>query len=293
MTQVRKMQVIDLPRDVTALADPAAGLPERERAELRAALLRLRRGRGLLVRVADLLGAGLSGAGGLASRGLAMTMRHASGPRLPSRLRGIAEAALARAFDLAVLGMEGRSAHSSSRLERALGDGRLARTAVTVSGAVGGLYGLAGFVPDAGFTTLAIMREIARIAREEGEDLSDEDARAACLQVFALGPREAEGESDLSYFSARLVLQGSPVVALLQQAATRYGLALSEKFAAQAVPVAGALCGAALNNAFMSHYRDLARAHFTIRRLERLRGTELVRGAAGEIEAELAGRAFP
>lgn len=259
-------------------------LPPEAEAELAAALGRLRRGQGLLVRLADLVGGVLSSAGGRAARGVLSAIGGAPGAnpgaRLPARLRGVVEAALARAFDVAVLGLE--------RSSRAPRRGRAARAAVTASGAASGLLGMAGFLPDAGFTTLVLMREIARIAREEGEDLTSDDARRACLEVFLLAsPRElsdeAGGEPELSYFSARLLLQGRPVMALIEQAASRYGLVLSNRFAAGAVPVAGALCGAALNNAFMGHYRELARAHFTIRRLERGYGAASVRAAAGRI----------
>ncbi|NVN41488.1 EcsC family protein, partial [Ameyamaea chiangmaiensis] len=153
--------------------------------------------------------------------------------------------------------------------------GHAAQAAVVVSGAVGGFSGVAGLVPDVSFTTLTIMREIARIAREEGEDLSTEDGRRACLEVFALrsfaGPRDGE-ESEIGFFSARTVLRGRPVVMLVSEVAAHYGLGLSRKFALQMMPVAGALCGASLNAAFLSHYRALARAHFTIRRLERAHG---------------------
>ena len=78
------------------------------------------------------------------------------------------------------------------------------------------------------------------------------------------------------------------MVMLVTEVAARYGVTLSQKFALQAVPIAGALTGAALNAAFLAHYQDLAQAHFTIRRLERLHGAEAVRDAAQEIRAELA-----
>ena len=58
-------------------------------------------------------------------------------------------------------------------------------------------------------------------------------------------------------------------------------MVLGEKFSAQAVPLAGAVAGAALNAAFLDHYRNLATAHFTIRRLERAYGRDTVRLAAG------------
>ena len=149
---------------------------------------------------------------------------------------------------------------------------------------------MGGLLPDIGFTTMAIMREIARIAREEGEDLSTPDARRACLEVFALKPVSlASTESELGYFSARAVLRGRPVVMLLSEVASHYGLALSRKVALQMMPIAGALCGASLNAAFLAHYRSLARAHFTIRRLERQHGGE-VREAVESIRSSLAER---
>ena len=45
--------------------------------------------------------------------------------------------------------------------------------------------------------------------------------------------------------SGRAVLRGRPVVMLLSEVASHYGLALSRKVALQMMPVAGALCGAA------------------------------------------------
>ena len=39
------------------------------------------------------------------------------------------------------------------------------------------------------------------------------------------------------------------------------------------------MTGAGINAAFMDHYQILARGHFTVRRLERLYGPDLVRAA--------------
>lgn len=265
--------------DTTAMT--TTGLPAPAGDALREALERLEAGRGLVVRVADLMGGALGRATRMGVRGLGVPAP------LQSRMRGVAEAALARAYDVAILGLD----LTEGDPRRA---GLLRRAAVMVSGAAGGFAGMAGFLPDATVTTLSIMREIAAVAREEGEDLSGLSARRACLEVFALrGPGEAggdaaAGESELGYFSARLLMQGRPMVMLVAEVAARYGVTLSQKFALQAVPIAGALTGAALNAAFLAHYRDLARAHFTIRRLERLHGAEAVRDAAAEIRAGFA-----
>jgi hypothetical protein len=47
--------------------------------------------------------------------------------------------------------------------------------------------------------------------------------------------------------------------------------------AAQALPVVGALGGAAVNYAFIEHFQDVARGHFTVRRLERLCSKDVIR----------------
>ncbi len=262
------------------------GLSPLARAELQRVLEQLESGRGVLVRLADLMGGAVGQATRLGARGLGLA------PGLQLKLRGMAESAISRAFDVAVLGLKQpvTGAGLASTVQRARWRDHLTQGAVTVSGALGGFAGFGGLLPDIGFTTLAIMREIARIAREEGEDLSTPDARRACLEVFALRPIEAsEEQSELGYFSARAVLRGRPVVMLLSEVASHYGLALSRKISLQMMPVAGALCGASLNAAFLGHYRSLARAHFTIRRLERLHG-DGVREAVEAIRNNLAER---
>jgi EcsC protein family len=45
------------------------------------------------------------------------------------------------------------------------------------------------------------------------------------------------------------------------------------------VPVIGAFGGAAVNYAFIDHFQEIARAHFTVRRLERRYGKDVVRMA--------------
>jgi hypothetical protein len=47
--------------------------------------------------------------------------------------------------------------------------------------------------------------------------------------------------------------------------------------AAQTVPVVGALGGAAVNYAFIQHFQEVARGHFTVRRLEGAHGKDVVR----------------
>jgi hypothetical protein len=44
---------------------------------------------------------------------------------------------------------------------------------------------------------------------------------------------------------------------------------VSEKLAAQSIPIIGAFGGATINLLFISYFQDLAHAHFSLRRLER------------------------
>jgi hypothetical protein len=54
-------------------------------------------------------------------------------------------------------------------------------------------------------------------------------------------------------------------------------LVVTQKVAAQALPVVGALGGAAVNYAFIEHFQDVARGHLTVRRLERVYGKDRIR----------------
>ena len=170
------------------------------------------------------------------------------------------------------------------------------KAAAVASGAVGGAFGLPALAIELPLSTTILMRSIADIARSEGEDLSDPEALLACVEVFALGGREP-GESTLegNYFAVRAALAQSVnesarfllhaglggetapiVVRALSQIAARFGIAVSEKVAAQATPILGAVGGAAINAAFAEHFQTLARAHFIVRRLERRHGAEAV-----------------
>ncbi|WP_161790546.1 EcsC family protein, partial [Inquilinus limosus] len=64
---------------------------------------------------------------------------------------------------------------------------------------------------------------------------------------------------------------------LVSMVAARFSGPVLLKLSAQAAPVLGAAAGAAVNLAFLEHFRRLARAHFTVRRLERTHGPAAVR----------------
>ena len=73
------------------------------------------------------------------------------------------------------------------------------------------------------------------------------------------------------------------LVRLILAVAERFSIAVTEKAAAQAVPVLGAIGGALINTVFMDHFQDMARGHFTIRRLEAELGEEEVKAKYQEL----------
>jgi hypothetical protein len=69
----------------------------------------------------------------------------------------------------------------------------------------------------------------------------------------------------------------------MSQFAARFGFVVSQKAAAQAVPIIGAVSGAAINLAFTEHFQTMARGHFVMRRLERVYKPVLVRAEYARI----------
>jgi hypothetical protein len=182
------------------------------------------------------------------------------------------------------------------------------RALAAASGAIGGALGLATLAVELPVSTTIMLRAIADIARREGEDLTDPEAALACVQVFALGGRGSISLADSGYFAVRgalartmteatrvLVQRGladETTPALLRfaaQVASRFGIVVSQKAAAQAVPIVGALGGAAINAAFLDHFQTVASGHFTVRRLERVYGREAVEAAYEAERARLDG----
>ena len=75
-----------------------------------------------------------------------------------------------------------------------------------------------------------------------------------------------------------VIREGAPILLkFVTQVATRFGVVVTQKVATQALPVVGALGGAAINYAFIEHFRDVARGHFRVRRLERIYGKAKIR----------------
>jgi EcsC protein family len=238
--------------------------------------------------------------------------------RLPESVHGhvnsAAEMALRKALDVALKTLDTEPADSPWNTTH--------KVAVTLTGVAGGMFGAPALVAELPVTTAIMLRSIADIARSKGEDLSDPEVRLSCLEVFALGSggdetpdelvetvaRQTEAEESLlraSYFATRAALAqqvtvavrslakgataegGSVLTKLISRIAARFGIAVSEKAAAQAVPIVGAIGGGLVNVVFMDHFQDTAEAHFSVRKLERLHGYQVVRAEYERIMREL------
>ncbi|HEY2397322.1 MAG TPA: EcsC family protein, partial [Rudaea sp.] len=85
-----------------------------------------------------------------------------------------------------------------------------------------------------------------------------------------------------------IVSEGAPVlVRFVSLIASRFGTIVTQKLATQALPVIGGLGGAAVNYIFIDHFQEVARAHFTVRRLERIYGERIVRAAYEKLKGEM------
>jgi EcsC protein family len=200
---------------------------------------------------------------------------------LEARVTRTIEAALQRALALAI---------------RSLGDKHMGTAALAgASGAVSGFFGPAALAVELPVATTLILRSIAEVARRHGEDLASLETRLQCIAVLGLDAKGARNGADAGYFAARATLSrliadatttfvergaaagAAPSVnAIAASVAPRFGLVVSERAAATALPALGALGGATLNMLFVRHFQRIAHGHFTIRRLERLYGAEAV-----------------
>lgn len=236
----------------------------------------------------------------LEARSFAMTIASKAGmpvEALLRRLPGRAQESIGGAVNKALE----QCLHVALRLGKtnsaSLRSKRTHTVATAFTGAMGGFFGLPGLAFELPVTTTVMLHSIAEIARSQGEDLSQPESALACLEVLALGPKGAPGEAlESAYYATRAALaqvtrdaaayiarkglakESAPaLVSFMARIAARFGLEVSEKAAAQLVPVAGAAGGLALNVLFIEHFQRVAEGHFAIRRLERKYGSELVR----------------
>jgi hypothetical protein len=214
-------------------------------------------------------------------------------------LPGKASAAVSKATTIAVRKALVFAVSTMGKRHRGAPSKWIHRAAAAGSGGVGGFFGLPGLAVELPISTVIMLRAIADIARSEGEDVGSLECQLACVEVFALGgPGPADNASETAYYAARIGLakalteaaeyiaakgmteEGAPVVLrLIARIAARFDVVVSEKVAAQAVPIVGAASGVAINVLFVNSFQRAASGHFTVRRLERKYGPDIVKSA--------------
>jgi hypothetical protein len=210
--------------------------------------------------------------------------------RLPEdwnrKIAQITRAALLKGLEFAVLTMgKTRPKKSQNWLHKAL---------VVGSGVAGGAVGFASLPLELPVSTAIILRSIADIARSEGHDVSLLEVRLSCLEVLALGGRNARDDhAETGYWAIRAVLakhiekaaayiaergiadEGAPpLVRLITAIASRFSIAVTEEAAAKLLPVVGAVTGGTINYLFMHHFQEMARGHFIVKRIEKTYGAK-------------------
>jgi len=224
------------------------------------------------------------------------------------RIHGAVEAALFKSAQAALWSMDNTPGKAAST--------RWHKVAAATTGALGGAFGFTALFLELPVSTTIMMRSVADVARSEGFDLSEMGTRHACLEVFALGGNSGQDDaSETGYyitrgFTAEVMRHLSAELAgaaaggggvmigltpkeagkwlakIVEKVAARFGVVVTEKFAAQAVPIIGAVAGATLNTMFTDYYQDMARGHFIVRRLEKQYGYETVRAAYNQLAGE-------
>ena len=167
---------------------------------------------------------------------------------------------------------------------------------VTASGAIGGV-GIVTLFLELPVTTVLMLRAVADIAKDEGEDYNQFETKITSLESFALGGNFVDDQTgETGYYAIRNILHkpleesskyiaqkgmagmGAPfAVQLFAKIGARYQTIIAAQTAAKAIPIAGAVTGALINVVFIDFFQDKARGHFIVKRLEKKYGEETIR----------------
>lgn len=200
----------------------------------------------------------------------------------------ITKTALLKATEAALFTMKDTPCEKSSNIWHTI--------AVATTGGIAGFFGLPAISIELPISTTIMLRSIADIARSQKEEVFTNEAKLECINVFALGgPSSSDDASESGYFVVRTALahsvtealeyigkrgiieEGAPaLIRFIVQVSERFSIQVTEKIAAQAIPAIGAVGGSLINTLFINHFQDMARGHFTVRRLERKYGKEMI-----------------
>lgn len=235
----------------------AVPLDDDARARIAALALRQRKANGVLMKAINFVG-------GQVEDGLKMLPKP-----LRDQLNEVTRNALRRSYDIA--------ARSRGGMGQRFGSDQSHRIIGTLSGAIGGFGGLPTALAELPVATTLIFRAVLHVAAAYGEDPASDETRMECLAVFGSGgPGSADDGVDTAFIGARLSLSGAAVNTLISRVAPKFAAVLSQKLAAQTVPVLGAVAGAGTNYAFVDNYVALAHVHFGLRQLVRDHGEAAV-----------------
>lgn len=236
----------DAPRLRTV--NPDRPLTPETRARVAALAARQRKAGGLLMKAINLAGDAVEDALKVLPKGLR------------DQVDAAARTGLRQSFDLAGQSRKGLGARvAGERLHKVMG---------AVSGALGGAGGVPTALAELPVATTLIFRAIQGVAEGYGYDPMSEETRLDCLRVFGAGGPEAGDDGvDTAFIGARLTLTGASVNALIARIAPRFAAVLSQKLAAQSVPILGAVTGAGTNYAFVDYYTEMAHVHFGLKAL--------------------------
>ena len=226
------------------------------------------------------------------------------------KINGAVAAALQSSADAALWSLENSPQKPAST--------KIHKFYAAASGAIGGAFGFTALFIELPVSTTIMMRSVADVGRSEGFDLSDFATKQACIEVFAMGGNsKADDAAETGYYITRSFTAhtmqhlskelaeiaakqgargvnhvtsgqaGKWLAVLIEKVAARFGVTISAKFAAQAIPVIGALTGATINTLFIDFYQDMARGHFIVKRLEEKYGYEQIKHEYLGIKATL------
>jgi len=201
----------------------------------------------------------------------------------------VTKTALLKAAEAAIFTIKDIPGEESSNKWHKLG--------VAASGSVGGFFGIAALAIELPISTTIMLRSIIEIARSQGESITCPETKLACLEVFALGGNsKSDNNAESGYYTVRALVaksiskaaefiaekglaeEGAPIlVKLIANISQRFGIQITEKAAAQAIPAIGAAGGAIINTIFIDHFQDMAKGHFIVRKLERVYGKETIK----------------
>jgi hypothetical protein len=226
------------------------------------------------------------------------------------RLHQAIEKSLKLALKWAIQSLDTKSSSGftwEAALEGSRRTGLTHTAALGTTGAIGGALGTGALLLELPISTGLMLRGISSVAQEWGHDLHDPEIQMQCLYVFTLGSEQTNQDDTMAstYMSSRLAFheiirevasylgrQSVKDVLLALEAGgaqlllrflglliPAFERAMLQKIVSRAVPVAGAIGGAALNAAFSHWFTQAARYHFGLLHLEKKYGADVLQRA--------------